>query len=151
MANGKRGRRPKSIDTLKLTGQYREDRHGNQETPTPKGNPMRPRKFKGDAKKLWDAVVPQLIELRMATSLDQHSLESMCEWWQTYRDLVNEPLADGILDRQRQLLSRKTAYDCFLKLAQKFGMNAVDRQGIRLPKEKEQANPFEAFLDSQTA
>lgn len=83
MANGKRGRAPKPTALLKLNGTYRADRHGSQ-LPEPTGKPSRPEGLSTLAMQFWDAVIPGLIELGVATSVDQKQLEAMADWWADY-------------------------------------------------------------------
>lgn len=94
MAGIKRGRARKSIEQLKLEGKYREDRHG-AETQDVGGNPpVRPKGLAGEAKKLWDAITPRLVEVGIATDLDTQTLSSMCEWWAEYRAAADEQRAE---------------------------------------------------------
>ena len=71
------GRPQKSVEALKFEGTYREDRHGSRARPDspPISTPTPSRELFGDAKKIWDAIVPDLVEDGMATKHDGPALE----------------------------------------------------------------------------
>lgn len=85
MVQTRRGRARKSVEELKLAGQYRADRHADT-SPLPKGKPIKPAYLTGEASALWDFITPRLEELEIATDLDSQTLASMCEWWAEFRD-----------------------------------------------------------------
>lgn len=86
---GGRGRPRKSVEQLKLEGQFRADRHGGNGL-EPKGKPIKPDNLDEEASRFWDAVTPELVELGIATEVDSSALSSLCEWWGEYRSACDE-------------------------------------------------------------
>jgi P27 family predicted phage terminase small subunit len=84
--NSKSGRKPKLAVVRELEG-------NRSKTQIPKqvefdGEPVRPRGLPPEAKKFWDSIVPTLIAKRVVKRIDESALHSLCELWQTYRDLT---------------------------------------------------------------
>src|SRR5437899_2879596 len=87
--------RRKSADELKLSGQFRADRHADRlHVPKMPGTPAKPRGLDKEAGKLWDSIVPQLVAKGYVAEIDQYLLQSMCELWGLYRVAVKVALAD---------------------------------------------------------
>lgn len=189
MANNKRGRRAKSPEMLKLNGTYREDRHGDRADLQVGGEPKRPTHLKGEARKLWNTVVPVLVEQGYASELDSQSLTAMCEWWAEYRSAADEQVEDakGLADLAeaiRQLaaacgdqdvskvvyqlsfdiakamegrsMQRKRRMECmskawreFFSIASRFGLTALDRQGIKAGGGPKADDPFVALIKAR--
>jgi len=88
MAGTKRGRLAKPVSILKLEGKFRPDRHGKG-LPEPGGVPVKPEGLSPVAERLWDHVVPRLIQLKVASELDGYMLRGLVEWWVEYRELAD--------------------------------------------------------------
>lgn len=80
-----RGRPRKPVEQLKREGRFRKDRHGDRSEPVIDDVPTRPKTLTGEAKALWDEVVPALIKAGVARATDAPLLVSMCELWALYR------------------------------------------------------------------
>lgn len=103
----------------KEQGKIYSSRYGDREhEPEPDGEPVMPDWLVGAAREHWEDVVPQLVLLGVATSLDTSSLAMMCESWQEWRD--------GSVTASQ----RNKAADRWIKLAAKFGLTPSDRAGM---------------------
>lgn len=150
-------RPPKPTTQLKLHGGYRKDRHKNRDAePQFGGAPKKPDALKGEASKCWDRIVPQLIASGVAKSVDESTLQGMCEWWATYRRAmaaldemrVAPPDRNAEVDlksaRQLQMIASRS-WQYFTAAAAKFGLTPVDRVRLSLGGDKKQS-ALEAFL-----
>lgn len=132
----KRGVKPKKLTELK---RFRPDKH-TVRMPQPQGVPTRPENLKEEGYELWDYLVPKLVELNIATDVDQHQLVAMCEWWQEYRFWVGRGM------NVEYTRPRALAYQQFMSLAAKFGTTPYDRRKLRPKEVKEQPTPMAEFL-----
>jgi phage terminase small subunit len=132
MANNTRGRRKKAGHEIQ---QYRAERRPDL-VPNPGGEPVRPTHLNDVGFALWDDVVPKLIELNIATALDQYQLEAMCEWWQFYKAGYD-------------VREKVKAFQEFSALAAKFGMTPSDRRKLKPKPPKEIQSPFAAYLEEK--
>lgn len=131
--------RPKKPTALKiLTGTYRKDRDGapNAE-PKPAGSPKKPKDLDGEAGKFWDLIVPQLVELKIATALDAPELARLCRWWaieQKSLDYLDGLDADlvGSSEWYRVQLQAGHARNQWDRIAARFGMSPADRAKLRI-------------------
>src|SRR5688500_16804946 len=83
---GRRGPAPKSLEEIRLHGNYRPCRHADLENvPAASGEPRRPAHLTGEARAHWDAVVPALVANGTAKELDTAALTMLCEAWGLYR------------------------------------------------------------------
>ena len=72
----------KSKLELYLHGGFRKDRHGSRLTqPEPTGKPVMPRGMPKAAQDFWRRNITQLIDLGIATDLDQDALAMICHLW----------------------------------------------------------------------
>lgn len=151
------GRPPKPTPQLKLHGGYRKDRHKHRDAePQFDGAPEKPSTLKGEASDCWDRIVPHLISSGVAKSIDEATLQGMCEWWATYRRAMDAldkmrvapPDQDQEVDlksaRQLQMIASR-AWQYFTAAAAKFGLTPVDRVRLSLGGDKKQS-ALEAFL-----
>lgn len=132
----KRGRKEKPLHTV----QFRANKHADR-MPKPTGDPVRPDgKLSEVGLELWDAVVPELIKLNIATNLDQPQLESLCEWWAEYRHW--QSMGYDMEASKHKL----RVYKQFIELADKFGLTPAGRRRLRPKAPKEELSPFAEFL-----
>lgn len=132
-ASGGHNRLPR--ETHILNGSFRADLHGSDaETVQATGQPVMPPGMKGEALKLWLAVVPGLIDTGVAKEQDTVALVQLCEAWARYRkcckalDKVSaiHPKAAGLM----RLVD--AASKCFERLAGRFGLTPSDRSRLRV-------------------
>lgn len=125
-----RGRPPKPKAAHILSGTFREDRHGGAEPPAT-GVPERPRGLKGEARKLWDQVVPQLVANGTAKNLDTAALVACCDLWGKFRAASLAADADPT-DRAARaaVIAYHSAWE---RTASKLGLTPADRARLRHP------------------
>ena len=123
--NRNSGRHPTPSGVLKLTGQHRQDRHGDRGLEMkPKGKPACPTWLDGESRECWESVVPQLVEIGVATKLDENQLAAMCRWWAAWRDADR----DMDVDPSPRNVSRAVRmWQQFQSISARFGMTPADR------------------------
>lgn len=90
-----RGRRPKPT-ALKIREGNPGKRPLNQNEPTPQTlAPSRPSHLAGEAKKEWDRIVPELLELGLLSRVDRVALACYCESWGLYLKALAKLRKDG--------------------------------------------------------
>ena len=120
---GKRGPGKKPTAIVKMEGARTDMMAPRQREPAPPGVPTPPIDLEGEAKKHWDEVVPILINMGVATSVDSHALTQMCHWWAEWKKLA---------DREtKPITALQTASYNWLRLAGRFGLTPSDRADIR--------------------
>src|SRR5690348_13075548 len=101
------GRPPKPTADLKLHGGIRKGRHDERaREPMPAGSAIQFVELEGEALRAWEFLVPQLVEVGLATELDSVELCAMCVWWAEYRkwcDMKNE-------NEYRQMVGMAASY-----------------------------------------
>lgn len=126
--------RPSIPDEVKiLRGTFRDERVQGSRVQA-EGEPEMPEHLEGDAQKHWMEVVPQLVAMGLAKRCDASLLAGMCEWWAMYRQLMVMAM-DGTDDwrARRQCMN---AWNCYCKVAKKFGLNPQDRLRLIVPAKK---------------
>ena len=76
---GKRGPKKTPTAVLKLRGSWRGDARKNE--PKATGLPVCPEWLDAEAKTAWKRLVPQLIAIGCAASLDENALVRYCQLW----------------------------------------------------------------------
>lgn len=136
------GRRPKPLETLKITGQYRQDRHGQREIEdSATGKPIRPQWLSGEARKFWDRTVPLLVQMGIAKQIDSADLASMCQWWAVWREHITQAAEDPA-----SLTAAVKAWSQFAPLADRFGMSPSARTKIAVPVAGKQDDPATKYF-----
>jgi len=131
------------VETLKLTGQYREDRHGelgsSRNLAFPTDTIIKcPQKFSAKTKKCWEAIVPNLIRQKILTDQDLPSIDMMFTAFEEYLnaqkaikafDKENPVLLDTASIDQRRKLNKwlLDSITAFNKVAYKFGITPTER------------------------
>ena len=137
--------RPKTPTAkLKVTGQYRTDRHGDREhEPRPEGSPQKPKRLKGEAAEFWDRTVPDLASVGIAKRVDSEQLARMSEWHASYVEAL-----ESDCDPYRRIVMKACCQKQFNAIASKFGLTPVDRAQLSVePIRKD--DPFEQFLKAR--
>lgn len=82
----KRGPKPTPTPLLKLRGSYRPNRHDNRANePKPVASrPTCPSWLKGDARRAWNTLAPELSRLGLLTRLDVQLFTALCLEWGLY-------------------------------------------------------------------
>lgn len=130
-----RGRPRKPLPERLLEGSYRADRHGNpDEVWLPDGLPTMPDWLDGDAKLLWQSLLPELKKRGVATEVDAAELAGMCDWWARYRQAARALNELNPKDEGYYSLSMLCgmAWKNFSAASAKFGLNPSDRAKLRL-------------------
>lgn len=138
--NNRSGRRPDPHD-LKV---FKGNPGKRKIKPSPKadGVPVMPRGMRPDAQKMWKLVVPMLTDLKIAKAIDTTMLQSMCEWYARYRELMFPPgglievAAECNLDEALMMVLYSNlqdvnrpakAFAMFERVASRFGLTPADR------------------------
>lgn len=137
------GRPRKTLAELQMLGVFRGDRHADRlNEPTFAGKPRKPRGLDDVASRLWDAVVPQLVDRRVVTQIDAAILTSMCQLWSLYQRAVVAAADDPT---SKDVRGAVTSYwNAFDKAAAHCGLNPLDRAKLSVPPEQD-GDDIEAF------
>lgn len=101
--------------------------------------PEKPAFVSEAASQLWDDVAETLHKEKKLTLVDLALLQSTCELWGLYRDVVDKAVVDPV---DKDIRIAVTAYWAkFEQGAARFGMNPSDRQKIRANKPTKTAIP----------
>jgi len=131
---------------LKLQGAYREDRHGNRANePTPSGHPQMPLTLSPAARKHWQRVVPLLVKMGVAKTVDTAALAGMCEAWSVYQDIHRYYRKAGVKDRLGLVTKLIAARKDWGVQAGMFGMTPSDRARLTVEPD-ESTDSFEDML-----
>mgnify|MGYP002777936498 CR=1 FL=1 len=130
--NSNSGRRKLPVAIKIARGTYRADRD-TVPVALPEGVPAPAHELGEEARILWEAVVPGLVEKKLAGAADGVTLTMMCHWWGVYVETV-KVLAKGDLDigQQWPWLNRMSmATKKFDEFARRFGLTPADREKLR--------------------
>jgi phage terminase small subunit len=116
------GRPKKPIEQIKAGGAFIPARHAERDRtePRPTGVPVMPDGLTSLAREHWDFMVPQLVQMGVATAVDTPALEAMCRWWDRYVTAFQLEDYRGAKDASNQ----------WLTFAARFGMTPADRVKI---------------------
>jgi phage terminase small subunit len=117
-------RPPTPTELLKLTGGFRQDRHGRRMDLPPDGEPRKPDDLDTDAAALWDEVITGAVR-RGADAADAPALAAMCRWFALYRRLERQLTGDR--PDYNMTVQAGIAFKHFVALASRFGLTLVDR------------------------
>lgn len=155
---GRSGRKPKPTNVLKLTGNYRPDRHGRIEPEPPPVIPKAPKYIRGIALAEWERITKLLAEVRCVTELDMAALAAYCIEYARY---VN---ANNKLRVIRTMLSESTkgtkmphpllrvadrAFNNMIRLCQEFGLTPAARTRLDIKAISGVEDPLERLLRQQ--
>jgi P27 family predicted phage terminase small subunit len=139
--------RPRLSDDEKVArATYRIDRQGlPSKAVEVEGEPQKPHDLSATAAKVWDQVVPDLYKAGVVTFVDAAELTQLCQWW-VESQRIHEVLAvTDVGDKAyfRLLMMAATADKQFRGLADKFGLNPLDRGRLRI-RPNEEKNELQA-------
>ncbi len=131
-ARGRSGRKPKPIAALKLTGTYREDRHGGSVQAPLAGKLRCPSWLDEYGQKHFRSTVKALSAVSgLLASVDLDAIAVYASAWSDFRK------AQDVLDQDpRNGAARRRKYRAIGVIHQtmtRFGMSPCDRAGLRLP------------------
>ena len=131
---------------LKVEGTYREDRHGNRANePTPTGHPEMPLTLSPAAKRHWKKVVPLLVKMGVAKTVDSAALAGMCEAWSMYQDIHRYYRRATVEDRLALVTKLIAARKDWGVQAGMFGMTPSDRARLQVER-NEDVDDFDRLL-----
>jgi len=116
-------------------------------SPNTKGQPQRPYGLSEGAKKAWDKIVPELIEINAVSSIDETALYALVSWWDIYsRSSKQLAKQKDLTSKEATLLLRTTtnAWENFRKLALEFGLTPKSRTSLEVSGEN--ADELAQFL-----
>lgn len=138
------GRPPKPIAMRIADGTYDPEKHGPHVMPA-EGVPQMPEGLTGDARALWELVVPTMVRHKLVGEIDAAKLTIMCEFWAEYRRSMDHvkkhsPNHPGYYN---MLKTAGMANINFTGAAASFGMSPVDRArlGVDLARADEASGP----------
>lgn len=132
------GRNPKPTQSLKLSGTFREDRHGRRQEPKhASGLPEMPDGLAGRAAQEWQWLMG-VIDQSLVQATDRALLASYCiavEFLEeSYKQIRNDGLlVAGSLDQDRRhpsLMTYKQAVEVVSMVSGRFGFSPVDRTKV---------------------
>jgi len=132
---GRRGVKPKPADLHKLQGTYQKCRHKTAPVASGSADLTCPAWLKGDGRKMWDRITPQLNAARLVETLDTDLIASMCWWWDRWQnrsraveraERVGDEESMNNLHRQARFADTQ-----WRAAAVKLGMSPTDRQAMR--------------------
>lgn len=131
--------KPRSTHDLQGTRDLRELRT----PPSVEGVPIKPNGLDRVAGEHWDSIVPELVRLRVACSLDAPALEQLCRAWSLYHRAVEAvesiPASDfGTADAKRCVGMMSSTMSSYNALCRQFGMTALSRNGIDVKPQTDQ-------------
>lgn len=115
---------------LMAAGTYRQDRHGGNE-PQPDGEPIKPKWLDGVAAEAWQRVVPELVALGVARTIDADALAGMCRWFAVWRE-ADAKLQAGDGDTYKRTIEAATGWKNYTAIAAKYGMTPADRAKLTI-------------------
>jgi len=131
-------RPPKSIESLKLHGGYRKDRHGEREATqvvVPSSLPAKPEGLTEDAEKHWDRIIEHIGSTGAVGDIDGEAMETAARYWSLWRKAITLCEADPT-DKPARMNAVAFGQQ-WLKAAEKLGLTPVDRMRLRMaPKEE---------------
>lgn len=135
----KRGTKPTPTAILKLRGTFRPCRHtGAVEAPA--SRPIMPRWLKGEARKEWQRLVPELMAVGIITRLDRDLLAIYCHTFAEYLDLLK--LTDAtrpiIRTTNRNIIQNPVlgilnrTITRLIRIGAELGLSPTSRAGLRI-------------------
>lgn len=118
---GKRGVKPRPVETLRLLGSSEQYRRRGEVAVVP-GEPVKPN-LGPQGSEMWDRRVEQLRNQGILSEAWQETLATLCMVWQECCDAM----VDGS-DRKERL----AAMAAFWKFASDFGLTPASKTGVRI-------------------
>lgn len=132
---GTGGRPPKPTAELKLTGEYREDRHGHRkDTQVVTGKPRKPAILKGEAAKTWNRIVGK----SPAGVYGEQDIDLLVQYCLACEKFLAAHAADDWDE----------AFKCIdktVKLASKIGVGPIERTRLTIDENAKKKDAFETW------
>jgi len=140
---GRRGPAPQPTNIRLLHGNPSKRTFNKREPQPRRERPSCPRWLKGEARKEWQRVIPELDRLRLLTVVDRAALATYCQAWSRYVE------AEAMLSKIGSILKAKDSdyfqispYATISKqnallvkaFCQEFGLTPASRTRISVPK-----------------
>lgn len=123
------GRPRKPLASLKLSGSFRRDRHGDRsEGDFEPGVPTMPAGLTGTAAWLWQLVVDEFPQHGL-NELDAPMLEALTDWWIVYQSAM----VDAKQGDYRACMMAAVAFKQVTTIGAAFGLSPVARAALKLP------------------
>lgn len=146
----KRGPAPKPTKMKLIQGTYRPDRSVKNELSPPADVPKCPTFIKGEARREWKRIVPELAALGILSRIDRAALAAYCTAWETVveshqdieeqgRTILNDK---GRMVQNPNVAIRARAMDMLRMYMSEFGMTPASRARISVPERTDRSNPF---------
>lgn len=155
---GRSGRRPKPTSVLKLTGQFRADRHNAGEPEPPITIPEPPKCLKGESLAEWDRITVLLAEAKCIAEMDRATLTAYCLEWSRYVNANNKlRLANTLLAESTKgtkmphplLRVSDRALANMLRICMEFGMTPASRSRLDISAGASNEDPLERLIREQ--
>jgi phage terminase small subunit len=123
-----RPRKPTSLHIVEET--LDPSKHADRAfEPLADGTPRCPRDLKGEARKFWERVVPQLVRMGVAKAADRESLVVLANLWACW---VQAATMAEIAATDPKVRSAMLGYSAeWSRLAARFGLTPADRSKIQ--------------------
>lgn len=136
-------RPPKPVELLKLTGAYREDRHGDRDgVMSPEGDVQQPGNLDASGLRMWGVVRDKLAPCGFLTAADQPMVDLCCRLWGLLQTAVAAAQMDPMDKDARAAVVAYTSQ--WLATAAKIGLSPSDRVKLApaTAKKKDDADEF---------
>lgn len=146
--------RPKPTRLKELEGNPGK-RALNANEPTPEtAAPKCPSHLKGEARREWNRIVPELLALGLLTRIDKAALASYCSAWATYVEADAKIKEAGLVVRTKQgnvianpyLGARNTAMKLMKGFLIEFGLTPAARSHLNVPTPTQAASPWDGLM-----
>ncbi len=124
---------PKPTALKLLQGTHRADRANPNEPQVEPCTIPRPRWLRGEARREWNRLAPQLARAGVLTEMDRSALIGLCEMWARWRE------AEGILDKEGLIRDGRRhpastiaakCYDQWRAMLAEFGLTPSSRSRV---------------------
>ena len=153
---GRRGPAPTPTNIVRLRGNPGKRPLSKEEPQPRRSRPSCPRWLKGEARKEWNRVVPELDRLGLLTVVDRAALVTYCQAWARWVDAeANIEQYGSVLKAKKSEYFQVSPYITISKqsallvkaFCQEFGLTPASRTRISVP-EPPKEDKFEDWLRS---
>ncbi|MGD0655111.1 MAG: P27 family phage terminase small subunit [Thermoguttaceae bacterium] len=147
--NQNSGRLRKPDELHKLTGTFRPDRHGKNNSLQVEVEPTKPRGMTKDEKWLWDSVIESLGGKGVLARIDTALLLSACELWGLYREALKAAKKNPV-DKDARIAA-VSYWQNFERAASRFGMDPASRARLSVDVKPNSNDPMFKLLTKMAA
>lgn len=104
--------------------------------------PQKPETLDSVGSDLWDQLVAELVDVGLATKIDQTCLEALCDWWSQYCFYRSNP-------DPKHFSKRLQAWKQYAAIATAFGLTPLARNAVRMPSKPISGDDAEFFPGSK--